>query len=77
MACVRGDVGFNTLLTGFVNICGYDVNYNMHARSKRIQIFPKGRNVDTNAVGMYVGQKSPLATKNLLEVTGGLRHPPF
>ena len=25
---------------------------------------------------MYVGRKSPLATKNLLEVTDGLRRPP-
>ena len=25
----------------------------------------------------YVGRKSPLATKNLLEVTDGLRRPPF
>ena len=25
----------------------------------------------------YVGRKSPLTTKNLLEVTDGLRRPPF
>ena len=62
-----------------VSVCERMLQTRFHKHQEEQQhASPTARNrAATLRAGPYVGRKSPLATKNLLEVTDGLRRPPF